>query len=292
MSLAYDVESIIDACEEGVPDWCLSLWIFHIIEDINLLMKEGEEMQEMKVSDLVLHNTIEAAREHTPHFARNPSRNEEMVGFKDVMVELSGKLIGGSSDLDVISIVGDRRDWERQLWQTSYILMSQLSLILISAPIAVSLKNIRERTCCLAILCDITDERAILERETESELAEDREIQVSKLAWLWIAEGFIGTHAEKLSEDLAKNYLENLIGRNLVMVAKKSPDGKIKTCRIHDLVLEFCRKKKAHQENFRKDKKVTEVRIILALQSAILHAACPFTLDVIILKSGVCPSHM
>ncbi|MCE5166557.1 hypothetical protein HAX54_021766 [Datura stramonium] len=99
MSLAYEVESIIDACEEGVPDWCLSLWIFHIIE--------VEEMQEMKVYDLVLHNTIEAAREHTPHFASNPSKNEEMVGFKDVMVELIGKLIGGSSDLDVISIVGN-----------------------------------------------------------------------------------------------------------------------------------------------------------------------------------------
>ncbi|MCE3216040.1 hypothetical protein HAX54_004550 [Datura stramonium] len=49
----------------------------------------------------------EAAREHTPHFASNPSKNEEMVGFKDVMVELIGKLIGGSSDLDVISIVGN-----------------------------------------------------------------------------------------------------------------------------------------------------------------------------------------
>lgn len=80
IGLAYEVESIIDACKEEVqvPDWCLSLWILHIIEDINLLVKEVEDMQEMKVSDLVLHNTIETVREHTPHFASNPSRNEEM----------------------------------------------------------------------------------------------------------------------------------------------------------------------------------------------------------------------
>ncbi|XP_070015887.1 putative late blight resistance protein homolog R1B-12 [Nicotiana sylvestris] len=72
---------------------------------------------------------------------------------------------------------------------------------------------------------------------------EDREIQVSKLTWLWIAEGLINTHTERLYKDIAKFYLENIIGRNLVMVAKKSSDGRIKTCRIHDLVVEFCRKK-------------------------------------------------
>ncbi|CAN4124533.1 unnamed protein product [Withania somnifera] len=49
-------------------------------------------------------------------------------------------------------------------------------------------------------------------------------------------------------EDTAENYLDNLFGRNLVMVDKKSLDGRIKTCRVHDLVLEFCRKK-AKSEN-------------------------------------------
>ncbi|KAF3662772.1 hypothetical protein FXO38_10973 [Capsicum annuum] len=102
----YDVEYIIDACKEEVPDWCLSIWILHIIEDINILMKEVGNMQEMRGSDPVLRNTIEAARERTPQFASNPSRSEEMVGFEDVMVELTDKLIRGSSGLDVISIVG------------------------------------------------------------------------------------------------------------------------------------------------------------------------------------------
>ncbi|KAM3304285.1 hypothetical protein P3S67_015317 [Capsicum chacoense] len=72
---------------------------------------------------------------------------------------------------------------------------------------------------------------------------EDEEIQVSKLTWLWIAEGFVKPHTEQLLEYTAENYLKNLIGRNLVMVDRKSSDGRMKTCRIHDLVLEFCRKK-------------------------------------------------
>ncbi|MCD7473067.1 hypothetical protein HAX54_014652 [Datura stramonium] len=78
---------------------------------------------------------------------------------------------------------------------------------------------------------------------------EDEEIQVSKLTWLWTAEGLVKTHTEMLSEDIAEHYLKNLIGRNLVMVSKKSSDGKTKTCRIHDLLHEFC-KRKAKVENF------------------------------------------
>ncbi|KAH0668411.1 hypothetical protein KY289_022904 [Solanum tuberosum] len=78
---------------------------------------------------------------------------------------------------------------------------------------------------------------------------EDEEIQVSKLTLLWIAEGLVKSHKEKLSEDVAEDHLKDLIGRNLVMVSKKSCDGKTKTCRIHDLLLDFC-KKEAKVDNF------------------------------------------
>ncbi|KAM3340071.1 putative late blight resistance protein R1B-23 isoform X2 [Capsicum galapagoense] len=79
--------------------------------------------------------------------------------------------------------------------------------------------------------------------------SEDEEIQVSKLTWLWISEGFVKTHMEKLLEDIAEDYMDNLVERNLVMVSKRSFDGKIKACHIHDLLLEFCRKK-AELNNF------------------------------------------
>ncbi|PHT67858.1 putative late blight resistance protein -like protein R1B-23 [Capsicum annuum] len=77
---------------------------------------------------------------------------------------------------------------------------------------------------------------------------EDKEINVSILTWLWIAEGFIKSRDDKSLEDIAEGYLESLIGRNLVTVAKWSSSGKVKTCRIHDLLLCFC-KERAKEKN-------------------------------------------
>lgn len=80
---------------------------------------------------------------------------------------------------------------------------------------------------------------------------EDREISVSKLTSLWIAEAFIQNddNSDKCLEDIAEDYLKDLIQRNLVMVAKMRWIGKIKACRIHDLLLDFC-KQKAQHDNF------------------------------------------
>ncbi|XP_019235149.1 PREDICTED: putative late blight resistance protein homolog R1B-16 [Nicotiana attenuata] len=78
---------------------------------------------------------------------------------------------------------------------------------------------------------------------------EDREILVSKLTRLWIAEDFIEDDDDKDLEDIAEDYFEDLIRRNLVIVTKKRSIGKIKACRVHDLVLDFC-KEKAVEENF------------------------------------------
>ncbi|XP_016463992.2 late blight resistance protein R1-A-like [Nicotiana tabacum] len=77
---------------------------------------------------------------------------------------------------------------------------------------------------------------------------EDRVIDVSSLTKLWTSEGFIKSCESKRLEDIAEGYLENLIGKNLVFVAKRSSDGKVEACRIHDVMLEFC-KEKATEEN-------------------------------------------
>lgn len=77
---------------------------------------------------------------------------------------------------------------------------------------------------------------------------EDEEINVSKLTWLWISEGFVKSCEDKNLEDTAECYLENLIGRNVVTEVKRSSTGKVKTCRIHDLLLDFC-KEKGGKEN-------------------------------------------
>ncbi|OIT01574.1 PREDICTED: putative late blight resistance protein homolog R1B-16 [Nicotiana attenuata] len=68
---------------------------------------------------------------------------------------------------------------------------------------------------------------------------EDSEIPVKKLVSLWMAEGFL-----KLENDLqgeAEKCLQDLIDRCLVLVCKKSLDEtKIRSCKVHDLVYEFC----------------------------------------------------
>nr|XP_016465454.1 PREDICTED: putative late blight resistance protein homolog R1A-10 [Nicotiana tabacum] len=77
---------------------------------------------------------------------------------------------------------------------------------------------------------------------------EDSVINVSKLTRMWISEGFIKCFEGKSLEDIAEGYLGNLIGRNLVMGTKRSIGGKIKACRIHDLLHDFC-KERAKKEN-------------------------------------------
>ncbi|TMW96335.1 hypothetical protein EJD97_007534 [Solanum chilense] len=78
---------------------------------------------------------------------------------------------------------------------------------------------------------------------------EDEEINVSKLTWMWIAEGFVNNLEGKSLQDIAKGYLDILIKRNLVMNTKRSSDGNVKACRVHDLLLDFC-KKKGEEEHF------------------------------------------
>ncbi|XP_027166582.1 putative late blight resistance protein homolog R1A-3 [Coffea eugenioides] len=79
-------------------------------------------------------------------------------------------------------------------------------------------------------------------------LNEDRDILVSKLIRFWIAEGFI-PETKKGFEDVAEAFLMDLIDRSLVIISKRRSNGKVRACRLHDLVLDFC-KSKTGDENF------------------------------------------
>nr|XP_027097896.1 putative late blight resistance protein homolog R1B-14 [Coffea arabica]XP_027097897.1 putative late blight resistance protein homolog R1B-14 [Coffea arabica]XP_027097898.1 putative late blight resistance protein homolog R1B-14 [Coffea arabica]XP_027097899.1 putative late blight resistance protein homolog R1B-14 [Coffea arabica] len=78
---------------------------------------------------------------------------------------------------------------------------------------------------------------------------EDQEIPIRRLLWIWISEGFVQKTEGKSLEDVADEYLMDLIGRSLVMAAQQRSLGGIKACRIHDLVHEFC-VAKAEEESF------------------------------------------
>ncbi|KAJ3679733.1 hypothetical protein LUZ60_017744 [Juncus effusus] len=64
------------------------------------------------------------------------------------------------------------------------------------------------------------------------------EISAKYLYKLWIAEGFIVPKGMVTLEEIAKDYLENLVQRSMVQVGEYS-DGAIKSCRVHNLLHEL-----------------------------------------------------
>ncbi|KAH6831932.1 hypothetical protein C2S53_012807 [Perilla frutescens var. hirtella] len=70
---------------------------------------------------------------------------------------------------------------------------------------------------------------------------QDFEIPTWRLIWLWIAEGLIQSNSDMSMEETAEYYLEDLISRNLVRADKLKVSGKVKSCRIHNLLYDFCK---------------------------------------------------
>ncbi|KAL0415441.1 UNVERIFIED_CONTAM: putative late blight resistance proteinR1A-4 [Sesamum latifolium] len=89
---------------------------------------------------------------------------------------------------------------------------------------------------------------------------EDYEIRISKLIKLWIAEGFVNPVVPHNLEDIAMEYLKELIDRNLLIVHRQGILGKMKSCIIHDLLRDLCLRE-AHKENFLCITKVYDVDI-------------------------------
>ncbi|XP_057800214.1 putative late blight resistance protein homolog R1C-3 [Salvia miltiorrhiza] len=65
---------------------------------------------------------------------------------------------------------------------------------------------------------------------------EDEEIRVVELMRLWVSEGFLKPIINKSSKTIAKEYLKELVDRNLILVHKLGAVGNIKYCKMHDLV--------------------------------------------------------
>ena len=65
----------------------------------------------------------------------------------------------------------------------------------------------------------------------------------------WIAEGFIAEKHGKNVEEVAADCFNELISRNLVCAVNNSSNGKVKSCQIHDMVLEYI-VAKSSDENF------------------------------------------
>ncbi|GMY30839.1 disease resistance protein RPM1-like [Fagus crenata] len=71
----------------------------------------------------------------------------------------------------------------------------------------------------------------------------DCSINCVSLIRQWIAEGFVEEIENKTSEEVARQYLIELIHRSLVQVAEFNFDGKVRRCRLHDLFCEIALQK-------------------------------------------------
>ena len=83
---------------------------------------------------------------------------------------------------------------------------------------------------------------------------EDFEIPTKELIRMWMGEGFIsqiqhGGGREDTMDDVGDRYLRELVQRCMVLVENRGSLGRIKTCRIHDLMRDFCASK-AQEKNF------------------------------------------
>ncbi|KAI5659324.1 hypothetical protein M9H77_28117 [Catharanthus roseus] len=78
---------------------------------------------------------------------------------------------------------------------------------------------------------------------------EDQQILAKSLTRYWIAEGFVQKNEKKSLEEVANEYLMDLVGRSLLFVAQRSSTYGMKKFVVHDLVRELCLEK-ATEENF------------------------------------------
>ena len=64
-------------------------------------------------------------------------------------------------------------------------------------------------------------------------------METMRLIRLWIAEGFVVEKEGKTLEEVAEGYFKELLDRGLIQAAGTTSDGRIKSCRIHDLLREI-----------------------------------------------------
>ncbi|CAL5416964.1 unnamed protein product [Camellia sinensis] len=70
-------------------------------------------------------------------------------------------------------------------------------------------------------------------------MPEDYSIEGERLIRLWIAEGFVEEQKGKTLEEVAEEYLIELIHRRLVQVSRTKSDGRVGECQVHDVVWEI-----------------------------------------------------
>lgn len=74
-------------------------------------------------------------------------------------------------------------------------------------------------------------------------------ISRKRLTRRWVAEGFVSEKQGLSVEDVAESYFNHLVRRKIIRPVEHSINGKVKTCQVHDMVLEYI-VSKSNEENF------------------------------------------
>ncbi|KAL6505617.1 hypothetical protein OROHE_022996 [Orobanche hederae] len=65
---------------------------------------------------------------------------------------------------------------------------------------------------------------------------EDCDIIPERVIRMWIAEGFVEKFGNMRAEDVAETYLVKLVNKSMIQVVKRNAAGRLKRCRMHDLM--------------------------------------------------------
>ncbi|XP_047960687.1 putative late blight resistance protein homolog R1A-10 [Salvia hispanica] len=79
---------------------------------------------------------------------------------------------------------------------------------------------------------------------------EDRVLSASEIVELWESEGFLKPLDNKSLTTIAKEYLQELVDRNLILVHELGLLGNVKSCKIHDLLRDLSMKEAQKQRFF------------------------------------------
>ncbi|PSR83383.1 Disease resistance RPP8-like protein [Actinidia chinensis var. chinensis] len=105
---------------------------------------------------------------------------------------------------------------------------------------------------------------------------EDHEIKAFELINLWVAEGFVKSSGTREVEDVGEDFLNHLIARNLIQVVRRRFDGRIRTCRVHDILHDLCIRASEeinffkNHDNVTTGNSATRVRRITAQKSGLI----------------------
>ncbi|KAF5939602.1 hypothetical protein HYC85_023861 [Camellia sinensis] len=146
---------------------------------------------------------------------RTMVEEEIMVGFDDEVLTIKERLAGRKKQLDFVWIVGmpglGKTTLGRKLYNDPY-LSHYFHILLTDEDKSMSNEKLGEK-----LYKQLKGKRYLI----LGSFPKDQEISVQNLIWLWVAEGFIQKIGQRSLEEVAEDYLMDLIQRNLIIVARK-----------------------------------------------------------------------